>query len=96
MLVLSRTLSISTRIIAPATAIMKLWRLKPVIDIPKIRLARNPPSNAPTTPVKSVANKPPFTSLGSMRWATYPAIKPKTIQVIIPVIDMFSIFIHRN
>lgn len=55
--------------------------LKPVTVKPKTKLASKPPTRAPNIPKIKVPRKPPPPlSAGSIRWATTPVMKPKTIQ----------------
>src|SRR6266540_6829629 len=54
---------------------------------PKIAVARNPPSSAPTTPMMVVTMKPPGSSPGRIALAIAPAIRPSRIQPMMPMIS---------
>ena len=64
----------------PAMAIIKDVKLNPVTSRPRIILAKNPPTIAPTIPKTIAPITPPLEGCGSIAFATVPAINPKMIQ----------------
>ena len=55
------------------------------VSLPNSTWARNPPRTAPTIPMMMVTMMPPGSSPGMIALAMAPAIRPRTIQPMIPM-----------
>src|SRR5918998_2787594 len=71
--------------IAPMVATIMDHMLNPVTPAPPKMLTTNPPIKAPTIPRRIVTMIPPGSSPGMMSLPSKPAMRPTTIQVMMPI-----------
>src|ERR671916_3020758 len=71
--------------IAPTVATRMDQMLNPDTPAPPKRLKTNPPTKAPTIPIRIVTMMPPGSSPGRTSFASAPAISPTIIHAIIPI-----------